>query len=836
MNWDPDLLVGVLFFMSMVLPICLEIEKLQKAPYFMKALSLFTLVIFIFSCSSEENISLNQLQDKVEVIRDKNGINHIFAQNEADLFFMQGYLAAKDRLFQFEIWRRQATGTLAEILGERELERDRGVRLFKFRGDKETELRHYHPRGVEIVDAFVAGINAYIDEANSNPKLLPIEFQMLGIQPQPWTWEVVISRHQGLLENVSDELNISRVVSLIGSDEAKKLYYFHPNEPNLEIDPGIPEELLFKDILAPYEAFRTRVEFLPEDISPEYRGEQKEVKEALAALQKELKTTLEADAFAQGSNNWVLSGKKTASGLPYMANDPHRLQAAPSLRYWVHLSAPGWNVVGGGEPVIPGVSIGHNEHGAWGLTIFSTDNEDLRVYDINPENPLQYRFKGEWLTMSQIQDTILVKGQSPQLVTHNYTIHGPVTFIDEDLNKAVAVQCAWLEPGSAPYLASLKMDQSQNWEEFRDACTYNNIPAENMVWADKDGNIGWQATGIAPVRRGFSGLVATMGDGRYEWDGYLPIADRPHAYNPESGFIATANQNVAPENYSFPEALGYEWADNFRGERIKEVLSQDKKFTLAEMGALQNDYLSLPARQLLPYLTDLYFENEKVDSLRKGLLSWDFVLDPESIEAGIYVMWERILRKKASELAAPDEVRDLIGSIPMTRVIQWVENPEILFSTQGKSQRDQWLTESFEEAISALEEKLGDNPANWQYGQKDYKHALIYHPLGRVVNQEWQSKLNAGPLSRGGYSYTPGANAYGDNNTSGASFRILVDTENWERTLGINTPGQSGDPESPFYKNLFSIWAKDEFVSIPFMKKSVESSAHSKQVFGPKKE
>jgi len=189
----------------------------------MKALSLFTLVIFIFSCSSEEKVSLTQLQDKVEVIRDKNGINHIFAQNEADLFFMQGYLAAKDRLFQFEIWRRQATGTLAEILGERELERDRGVRLFKFRGDKETELRHYHPRGVEIVDAFVAGINAYIDEANSNPELLPIEFQMLGIQPQPWTWEVVISRHQGLLENVSDELNISRVVSLIGSDEAKKL-------------------------------------------------------------------------------------------------------------------------------------------------------------------------------------------------------------------------------------------------------------------------------------------------------------------------------------------------------------------------------------------------------------------------------------------------------------------------------------------------------------------------------------------------------------------------------------------------------------------------------------
>ncbi len=790
-------------------------------------------LLLIFSCTEKGKPTLSQLKQEVEVIRDENGINHIFAQNDADLFFMQGYLAAKDRLFQFELWRRQATGTLAEILGEREFERDRGVRLFQFRGDKETELRHYHPRGVEIVDAFVAGINAYIAEANSDPKSLPIEFQMLGIQPQPWTWEVVISRHQGLLENVADELNISRVVSKIGPEAARKIYYFHPNEPVLDLDPGIPEALLFKDILAPYRAFRNGVVFHTEDLLPEFRAEEKTAEIALAREAEELKNTLEADAFAQGSNNWVLSGTKTESGFPYMANDPHRLQAAPSLRYWVHLNAPGWNVIGGGEPVIPGISIGHNEYGAWGLTIFSTDNEDLRVYDLHPENPTQYRFRDEWLEMKAITDTIKIKGQPDRMVTHYYTIHGPITFIDEELDKAVAVQCAWLEPGSAPYLASLKMDQAKNWEEFRDACTYNFIPAENMVWADREGNIGWQATGIAPIRRKHSGLVATMGDGRYEWEGYLPIADRPNEYNPESGFFATANQNVAPADYPYPDALGYEWADNFRGERVKEVLSQDKKFNLEEMGALQNDYLALPARQLTPFLKTLSFENERADSLRKSLLSWGYILSPESVEAGVYVMWERELRKKAKEIAVPQEVKDLIGSITMTRVIEWAEDPSLIFISNPEKSRDNWLAESFESAILALEKKLGPNPQNWQYGQEDYKHALIYHPLGRIVSEEWQAKLNTGPLPRGGYSYTPGANAYGDNNTSGASFRILVDTEDWEKTQGINTPGQSGNPESPFYKNLFSVWAKDEFVSIPYSKESVKRKATEVQVFSP---
>jgi penicillin amidase len=796
----------------------------------------FFLLTLIFGCEKKEKteeLQLFGLNEKVEVIRDQNGINHIYAKNEHDLFFSQGYLAAKDRLFQFEIWRRKATGTVAEILGPRELERDKGARLFQFRGEKEQELRHYHPRGPEIVDAFVEGINAYISEVHQNPDQLPIEFKMLDILPGYWTWENVISRHQGLLQNVQDELKYSRAVSLIGEEKAKSLYYFHPHEPQLQIPERIPHSLLFKDILGPYDAFRASLIFLPEDILPAYRNQSTGFLAEQWDYQQEVEETLEMEKFNIGSNNWVISGEWTESGFPFMANDPHRLHAIPSLRYWVGLHAPGWNVVGAGEPVIPGISIGHNEYGAWGLTIFETDNEDLRVYDIHPDNPRRYFYKGDWVDMATIQDTIKVKGQADEIVTHYYTLHGPVTFIDNELNKAVAVECAWLEPGGAPYLASLRMDQSKTWEEFREACSFNHIPAENMVWADKDGNIGWQATGINPIRKSHSGLVVSLGDGSMDWEGYQPIKDRPHLTNPESGFWATANENVTPEDYPLPKTIGFEWADSFRGDRVREVLSEGRKFSLEEMGALQNDYLSLPARKLLPYLLGMDLEKKEHMSALQNLENWDFRLESQSIAAGIYVMWERKLRENGRKLVVPEIALPIINTIKMTRIIEWVENPESIFSKDAVKNRDQWIKDSYIEAVEELERRLGKDQKNWHYGQEDYKHAYIRHPLSLAISEEWREKLDAGPLPRGGYSFTPAANAYGDNNTSGASFRIVVDTGDWERTLGINTPGQTGNPDSPFYKHLFDLWANDGFFVVPFGKAQVEKMGVGKLVLMP---
>lgn len=775
-------------------------------------------ILSAFSCVQDSIYP--QLLDQVEVIRDENGINHIYATNEADLFFAQGYLAAKDRLFQFELWRRQATGTLAEILGEKELERDKGVRLFQFRGDKSTELNHYHPRGEQIVDAFVAGINTYVQEAIDSPELLPVEFKMLDILPGFWTWDVVVSRHQGLLQNVKQELNYSRMVSLIGAEKTMELHHFHPFEPSLEIHPSIPKDLLFKDIIAPYDAFRSALTFSPEDINENYRNSTAAFEGEMEAIDDERRIMETIDASSIGSNNWVISGDLSESGFPIMANDPHRLQAVPSLRYWVHLHAPGWNVVGGGEPVIPGISIGHNETGAWGLTIFQTDNEDLRIYDLHPDDPLQYKYKGEWVEMKAISDTISVKNRAPEIVTHYYSVHGPVTFIDHELGKAVAVECAWLEPGGAPYLASLRMGQATTWEEFREACRYNHIPAENMVWADKNGNIGWQATGIAPIRKGYSGLVATLGDGSQDWEGYQPMLERPHGFNPPNGFFATANENQVDNTYPFPESLGYTWADAFRGDRIKEVLSSGNKLNLADMGNLQNDYLSLPARQLIAELSSINFQDEKGKKAQTMLLTWDFILDKNSIEAGIYVMWERTLRKSLGKIVIPKEVAPYLTELNMTKTLEWIKDGDpAIFGEGGK---EEFLAKGLEEAIAELEKKLGTDWNNWQYGQASYKHALIRHPLSAAISEEWREKTDLGPLPRGGYSFTPGANAYGDNNTTGASLRIIVDTGDWEKTLGINNPGQSGDIESPFYGNLFPIWAEDAYFQVPYSKEEVK--------------
>ena len=288
--------------------------------------------------AQEKNaLQLKGLKEKVEVLRDQWGVNHIYANNEHDLFFTQGYCAAKDRLFQFEIWRRQATGTVAEILGVKELKRDIGTRLFKFRGDLKKELAHYHPQGQAIIQAYVDGVNAYITEVNAKPALLPIEFKILNIRPAKWTAEIVISRHQGLLGNITQELNIGRAVSTVGEKKVKELIWFHPKDPNLQLDTAIRGDLLKADILALYNAYRKEVEFTKSDIAEQDEDDVS----ALDILnkRKELADFLPEQEM-EGSNNWIISGRKTASGFPMLANDPHRKIAVPSLRYIVHLVAP----------------------------------------------------------------------------------------------------------------------------------------------------------------------------------------------------------------------------------------------------------------------------------------------------------------------------------------------------------------------------------------------------------------------------------------------------------------------------------------------------------------
>jgi penicillin G amidase len=787
------------------------------------------------------------LDRPVQILRDHWGVPHIYAETERDLFFAQGYNAARDRLFQLEIWRRQATGTVAEILGPREIPRDHGARLFRFRGDMDAEMRHYHPRGHEIIPAFVAGINAYVDQTRTDPALLPIEFGLLGIEPGHWTPEVVISRHQGLLGNAGAQLSMGRAVHLVGAEAVKRLQHFHPHQPDIELDPEVDgAHLLEHDVLELYRAYRSSIDFRPEDVAPDHRADAATFSRLAAQAEDERRELERLDFENLGSNNWVVRGELAQNDFPMMVNDPHRVQQAPPLRYWVHLNAPGWNVIGGGEPAIPGVSIGHNGFGAWGLTIFRIDHEDLFVYRTNPADPNQYRYGEGWEEMGVILDTIRVKGADPVAVDLRYTHHGPVVYRDEEARVAYAVGAAWMEVGGAPYLASLRMNQAGSWEEFREAVTYNHVPGENMVWADRSGTIGWQAGGIAPIRRNFSGLVPVPGDGRFEWDGFLPIEELPHEVNPARGYIATANANVtSPFDYErLDEAIYFLWADPFRQARVNEVLASGRRFNLMDMARLQHDYLSIPARTLTPLLRELgtvtrggeegpgSAEGEPgsawgpgtsalVEEARRRLLDWDHVLDRNSVEAGIYVAFERRLAANVEELFVPPEARPHL-SLGLTRIIDFLLAPPGEFGSDPISGRDELLMRSLAEAVEELRERLGPDLEGWRYGQAGYKHALIRHPLASAVSPTLQERLNVGPAPRGGYAYTVGNTGSGDNQTSGASFRILVDTRDWDLTLGMSAPGQSGDPDSPFYDNLFELWANDRLFPVFYSRDRIE--------------
>jgi len=757
-----------------------------------------------------EKISLPGLNQPVEILRDKWGVSHIYAGNEHDLFFAQGYNVARDRLFQLELWRRQATGTMAEIAGAKELKRDTGNRLFLYRGDMKQEFNWYHPHGASIIEAFVGGVNAYIAETRRNPSLLTAEFKMLGIKPGEWTSAVVISRFNGLAGNLSEELTTALAVRDIGAEKVKDLEYFQPADPDLRIDPSIDTSLLTRDILELYAAFRAPFRFTSDELQP------------LAGARGS-----EWSREEVGSNNWVVGPKLTSSGYPLLMNDPHRSQQAPSLRYWVHLVAPGWNVIGGGEPSLPGVSIGHNEFGAWGLTIFGTDSEDLYVYDTNPENALQYKYQGGWESMNVIRESIPVKGEQARVVDLKYTRHGPVIYEDKAHHKTYAVRAAWLQTGAAPYLASLRMDQSHSWEEFRDACTYSRMPAENMIWADREGNIGYQAVGIAPQRPNWSGLVPVPGDGRYEWDGFLAPKALPHVLNPDKGFYNTSNEYQIPQDWPYREALHYTWADPFRAESVAEFLGSGRRFTVADMAELQNDNLSIPARRIVPLLLDLKATASAVPAQAR-LAHWNFMLDRDSVEAGIYEMFQRRLLENVRGFVVPESVLLLP---PMSRIIAWLYAPDGRFGTDPMAGRDALLTKSFEEGVAELTKRFGSDVEKWKLGA--YHRATIVHPLSSVLKPEERARFDVGNLPRGGDSYTIDATGGSDNQTAGGSLKMIVDTEDWDNSIAQNNPGQSGDVNDRHYRDLYELWARGKYFPILFSRARVESVMERKVQLSP---
>jgi penicillin G amidase len=717
-----------------------------------------------------ETVVAPGLRQPVEVLRDRWGIPHIYAQTVEDLFFAQGYITATDRLFQIDLWRRMGTGKLAEAVGPSAIDRDRLARAVRWRGPMEQEWASYGPDTKLIATAFTSGINAYIRSLNG--KRTP-EFQIGDYDPGLWAPEDCLARVAGLLmtRNLTKEVARVHDLKLFGLDAMAK--YLPPDPPvPLEVPKGLDSADISEGILRVYN----------QAIGPARFGE-------------------------QGSNNWVVDGSMTTTGKPILANDPHRPVQLPSLRKTVHLVGPGWNAIGAGEPALPGIALGHNEQIAFGFTIVGIDQQDLYVEKLDPANRNRYWYRGAWKDIEVESQSLAVKGSKPPLkIELRYTVHGPVIYEDAARHRAYALRWVGSEPGTAGYLAGLALAQAKNWSEFRKAAERYKVPSENVVYADTSGNIGWQVTGLTPIRKNWSGLFPVPGDsGEYEWSGFQAAKDLPHSFNPSAHFIATANHNILPPGYSIP--LGYEWAPPFRFQRIVEMLSTHEKFSVADFERMQQDVVSIPARRFQAVLRR--WTTPENPSVVQKVLEWNAAVTADSAVAAIYEVWIGKLPNAVFGAA--------LG--PRTDLIT-------LLKTLEADPHPKALDDSLAAALRQLKKEQGPDLERWQWGR--LHHIDFPHPLNA-------DQFHRGPVARPGDGFTVNATSGAAfQQTSGASYREILDVSDWDRSMTTNVPGESGDPSSPHYSDLLADWAAGKYHPLPYTRKAVEAATVERMTLTPK--
>jgi penicillin amidase len=720
-------------------------------------------------------LSAPGLREPVEIVRDKWGVPHIYAKTVDDLFFAQGFTMGQDRLWQLEMWRRQREGRLAEILGPRAVDRDRQARLLMYRGPfDDKEWTSYHPEGRRIFTAWVNGLNAYIAQTANH---LPVEFALTGIKPEPWTIQTVVLR-TATFGDASSELQLARLVARVGPREANRIRMPDPwNE--LTVPDGLDVSIIGDEtiaaaggrggggrgalpkpeIVAPYKAwFGPAPDVLAEDTIPD-----------------------------PGSNNWAIAGSKTATGKPIVSNDPHREVTNPSLRYIVHLDAPGWNVIGAQEPPFVGVALGHNERVAWGLTITGTDQEDVFVEEVNPANANEVMYNGRWEPLKIVREEIKVKGEAPRAIELKFSRHGPIFHEDAKNHRAYALKSTMNEPGTASYLGGLRLDQAKDCHAFLDEAMYWKAPTENLVCGDVDGNLTMQGSALTPNRKGWVGRLPVPGTGAYEWAGFR--TDLPRVVNPAKGYIATANNNVNPPTI-WPPVM-FKTLNNLAFERITRVESMlndllaTRKFTIEDSKRLQHDY----------YLSRAAFDQDAfrgwtgrtpdLEKARAMVANWDATLRKESPEAAIYVTWRSAVDPKGVDFYRPLDERRPFAEAGLVR------------------------------AIEKLTSEQGANQAEWRYGRlhkRDFPHPFV-------------SEFDLPTVERGGGNGAVGAD--------GASYREIMDVANWDRSVVTNVPGQSGQPESPYYGNLLPLWDRGEYFPMAYSRARVDQEAAHKLTLKP---
>ena len=715
--------------------------------------------------------SLAELRDTVEIIRDRWGVPHIYARNTDDLFFAQGFVHAQDRLWQMDMYRRTYEGSLAEIMGPDYVAHDRAARLFRYRGPwDDREWTTYHPEGRRIFDAFARGVNAFIAQAGNN---LPVEFKLTGVQPGRWTAEASVLRTQTALPtgDARSELALVDTVRKYGVEAGNRRMRPSPFR-ELTLPAGLDLATIDSAASTGLRGMRTNV--LRPPLLPQYQR-------WAEALPRE---NLGAHENSPGSNNWVISGRLTASGRVLVANDPHRNVANPSIRYIVHLNAPGWDMIGATEAPLPGVAIGHNGRVAWGLTIVGTDQSDVYVERVNPANRNEVRFRDRWEPLRVVRDTIRVKGARPVALEVKYSRHGPIFYEDTVRNLAYAMRSTMHEPGSAGYLSTLRYHTLADCRQFLDALRYYHAPTENMICGDQSGNIAWQASALSPKRPNWHGRLPVPGTGEYEWDGFR--TDLPRELNPARGWIATANHDIHPPDYDPPLFFKVGPARD-RYDRIASVLQRGSRFTLDEMKQLQHDAHSWAAARDVPLFQGWTARDPEVERARAQLAAWNAELRRASMAAAIY------------------------DALPNRELAQARQN------SADAAQRATLLEPALRAALTSLAAEYGSDPAQWRWGMMN--RSELPHALVRAYDIP--------PVERDGGSGTVAA--------TGATYRQIIDFANLDNSVATNVPGQSGQPGSPFYANLAAPFGRGEYFPLSYTRAAVERNAAHRLVLTPRR-
>jgi len=738
-------------------------------------------------------LAVSILDKDVTVTRDDKGVPHIFAETDADLYRAQGFVQAQDRLFQMDLARRQASGRLSEIIGEATINTDKHFRTFSLRNAAEKSLAAYDADSKQVLEWFAEGVNAFIDQAKST-NTLSYEFALLGYEPEQWT--------------VVDSLTIGKYMAYDLGGNWNTLAFRHWALQNFDEEKA-------KELFITY----------PENASSIIEAN----KNNPVSVAGQFNTELLPNEF-NGSNNWVVSGDKTKSGKPILADDPHLGLSTPSIWYQMHLQSPEQNVSGVIFAGIPGVILGHNDEIAWGVTNVGPDVQDLYIEIPNPDNPTQFRYDGEWEQAEVRNEPIKVKDGETVDFEVIVTKHGPImtdlVFKETEPSAEFSMQWTALQP-TTELRAVLGFNKSKSWDDFEQALEDFKAPAQNFVFASKDGTIAYKANGQIPLRKQGDGQLPVPGDSSdYGWEGFIPWDELPTVVNPEEGFIATANNEVIGEEY--PYHITDFWAQPYRFERIKEVLEANDSLTVEDMMNLQMDQHNLYAREFLPdLLTSIKSEDKdkKYSEVIALLEDWNMV---DAKELGAPLVFHTLMLQLQEVLfkeQMPEDMYNMMyGKFNITDQLlrkTYAGETSIWMEEQGGV--DAAVYKAFERTVAQIEDQFGKTVSKWQWG--DFHQLTFDHSLGSA-SPILAAYFNAKKVPIGGSKVTVQAadNDLAGNVNHGASWRFVADVGDLSSAYHIVGPGQSGHVKSDWYQDQVMDWANGNYHETFVQKEAIKGN------------